>query len=142
MPLTYTVYRSVDEISGEQWDQLSGGDGDLTIDRRLIGAMELTMGQQYPFASIVVADERGRAAAIACTWEYRIDLQDYAWLRPFMKVLPRPWRERFKIGLLFCGLPMPFGQNHLRLSRDCDRAAVVATVNRALRELAREKKQA
>lgn len=140
MQLSHVVYQSVDEIPIQQWEQVAGTNPGLAMDRRLIGAMESTMRLDYPFATIVVSDETGRALAIACTWLFQMDLQEYAWLRSFTRFLPGGWRNRLKIGLLFCGLPLPYGENQLRIAADCDRAAVIAELNRALRELAKQQR--
>jgi hypothetical protein len=135
---SHTIYSSVDQVPSAQWDALTGADIDLTMDRRLIGAIESRMGSSYSYATIVVNDAGGGAAAVACTWLLRLDLEQFPWLDRFVSHLPRIWQARLKIGVLFCGMPLPAGQNHIRIAPGADRSAVIVELNAALRALARK----
>jgi Acetyltransferase (GNAT) domain len=140
MGIGHTVYSSVDEVPTAQWELLTSQDSDLTMDRRLLGAMEAKMGADYSYFTILVHDEANVAVGLACSWLIRLDLAQYPWLRKMLAVLPGAVRERLKIGVLFCGLPVPAGQNHIRIAPTADREAVIAEMNRALRQLARREK--
>jgi hypothetical protein len=135
---SHTIYSSVDQVPSDQWDALTAADIDLTMDRRLIGAIESQMGSSYSYATIVVNDARGGAAAVACTWLLRLDLKQFPWLDRVVSHLPRIWQARLKIGVLFCGMPLPAGQNHIRIAAGADRSAVIVELNAALRALARK----
>ena len=142
MNLTHTVYESVASVPEADWAALTAGDGDLTMDRRLLGAFEATM-RDGGFFCIVIRDEAGptaRAVGLACAWLTRIDLADYPWLQNLAGRLRKLWPNCLRMGALFCGLPIPAGQNHLRLAAGADPAAVLAELHAALTGIARKHK--
>jgi len=136
--LSHSVYNSVTEVPRHEWDLLTADDVDLTMDRRLIGAYEATMGEQCRSFTIVIRDRAGNAVGLACACLFRVDLGHFPWLDKLVAVARNVWWNCLKIGVLFCGLPIPAGQNHLRIAAHADRAAVLTELDNALRKLARE----
>jgi predicted N-acyltransferase len=136
--LSHSVYTSIAEIPAHEWDHLTADDVDLTMDRRLIGAFEAMMGEQCRSFTIVIRDAAGKAIGLACACMFRVDLGHFPWLDQLVARARRAWRNCLKIGVLFCGLPIPAGQNHLRIAAHADRGAVLTELDVALRELARD----
>lgn len=72
--LSHSVYDSVAEVPLHEWDLLTADDADLTMDRRLIGVYEATMGEQCRSYTIVIRNRAGNAVALACACLFRVDL--------------------------------------------------------------------
>jgi predicted N-acyltransferase len=136
--LSHSIYASMTEVPRHEWDILTADDADLTMDRRLIGAYEATMGEQCRSFTIVIRDEAGEAVGLACACLFRVDVGHFPWLDGLVARVRKVWRNCLKIGVLFCGLPIPAGQNHLRIAAHADRAAVLTELDNALRKLARD----
>ncbi|MGD0541037.1 MAG: GNAT family N-acetyltransferase, partial [Tepidisphaeraceae bacterium] len=138
MSLSHSIYRSVSEVPRHEWDLLTAEDADLTMDRRLIGAYEATMAEQCRSFTIVIRDVEGKAVGLACACLFRVDVGHFPWLDQLAARAGEAWRNRLKMGVLFCGLPIPAGQNHLRISAGADRAAVLAELDGAMHQLAQD----
>lgn len=136
--MSHSVYKSIREVPAHEWDFLTAVDTDLTMDRRLIGAYEATMGEQCRSFAIVIRDAAGKAIGLACACLFRVDAGDFPWLDKLVARARRVWPNCLKIGVLFCGLPIPAGQSHLRIAARADRAAVLTELDVAMRELARD----
>jgi predicted N-acyltransferase len=136
--LSHSVYDSVAEVPLHEWDLLTADDADLTMDRRLIAAYEATMGEQCRSFTIVIRDRAGNAVGLACACLFRVDLGHFPWLDKLVAAARKVWQNCLKIGVLFCGLPIPAGQNHLRIAAHADQAAVLTELDNAMRKLARE----
>lgn len=137
-PLTHVVYQSSAQVPTEEWDRLTAHDVDLTMDRRLISAFEATMNGQCRCFTIVVRDAAGVAQALACAGLFAVDVGHFPWLDALVTQARKVWPNCLKIGVLFCGLPIPAGQNHLRIAPRADRAAVLTELDAALRKLGEE----
>jgi predicted N-acyltransferase len=138
MNLTHSIYTSIAEVPRHEWDLLTADDADLTMNRRLIGAYEATMGEQCRSFTIVIRDDAGEAVGLACACLFRVDVGHFPWLDGLVARARKIWHNCLKIGVLFCGLPIPAGQNHLRIAAHADRAAVLTELDNAMRELARD----
>jgi len=136
--LSHSVFTSAAEVPAHEWDLLTADDADLTMDRRLIGAYEATMGDQSRTFTIVIRDAGGNAVALACACMFRVDAGHFPWLDKLVAGARRVWPNCLKIGVMFCGLPIPAGQSHLRIAASADRAAVLSELDLALRKLARD----
>jgi hypothetical protein len=135
MTLHSTIYSSADQVPPEYWTALTANERDLTMDRRLIGAFESKM-TDCVCSAILIQDEQNRPMAIACNWLMRMDLANYPWLAAPVKMLRKIWPNCLKLGILFCGLPLPCGQNHIRFAKDAPRDEVWQELHRALGKIA------
>jgi predicted N-acyltransferase len=134
--LSHSIYTSITDVPRHEWDLLTADDADLTMDRRLIGAYQATMAEQCRSFVIVIRDQAGKAVGLACACLFRVDVGYFPWLDGLVARVRKIWRNCLKIGVLFCGLPIPAGQNHLRIAASADRAAVLAELDTAMRKLA------
>jgi len=139
-----TLYDGIDEVPAADWDALGGGPTDPFMDRRLVRAMERSMGPggawSATFRYLVVRDGGGEPVATACLYYYPLDLRllmtgGGGWLERLRR--RNPERGYFKI--VFCGLPLSAGQSCLRIAEGADVAAVVAILDRTLERLAVER---
>ena len=138
MRLFHSIHTSIGEVPEQEWDRLTADDVELTMDRRLIGAYEATMAGQCRNFTIVIRDETGEAVGLACMCLFQVDVGHFPWIERLTARVSGFWPNFLKIGVLFCGLPIPSGQSHLRLAAHADRAAALAELDRAMRELARD----
>src|SRR5689334_22740986 len=94
---------------------------DLATDRRLLVAFEATMGEQCRcWTAIVSETASGAAAAGACLCLFTVDPIDTTGVttKTAARVLRRLWPGSLRFRVLFCGLPVPSGENHLRMRND------------------------
>ncbi len=123
----------------DDWDTLASGE-DLATDRRLIAAIERHLSDQCKCWSIVGRDSLGQTAAIANLCLFSVDPAETTgpttrkWVGRLRKLIPGALR--FKV--LFCGLPLPPGDNQLRIVPDADRSEILAGLHRTMRDLARK----
>jgi predicted N-acyltransferase len=136
--LSHSIYTSITEIPRHEWDLLTADDDDLTMDFRLIHAYETTMAGQCSCFAVVIRDEAQKAIALACACLFRVDAGLFPWLNKIVAGVRKVWPNCLKFGVLFCGLPIPAGQSHLRIAPHADRAAVLTELDGALRHLARD----
>jgi len=136
--LSHSIHASVTEIPPHDWNLLTAADADLTMDDRLIRAYESMMGDQCRTFTVVIRDAAGKAVALACSTLFRVDLGNYVWLRHMVATARKLRPHCGNISILFCGLPIPSGQNHLRIAHHANRPAVLAELDRAMRNIARE----
>lgn len=137
MALTHSIYSSITEVPEHEWSLLTADDADLTMDPRLIRAYEATMGSHCQSFIVVIRDEAGGAIGAACLCLFHVDVGKFPWLEKLVTTTRKFWRNCMKIAVLFCGLPVPAGQNHLRISPGADRTAVLIQLDLAMRQLAR-----
>jgi len=134
--LNHFIYTSSQDVPTEEWNHLTADDMDVTMDRRLIGAYEATMGGQCRTFTIVIRNRLGEAIALACVCLFSVDAGLFPWLNALVMRARKVWRNCLKIRVLFCGLPIPAGQNHIRISPRANRAAVLRELDIALGNLA------
>jgi predicted N-acyltransferase len=136
------VHRSIREADWDEWNRLRDPKSDPFLDPRYILAVENSMGPVCNFRHVLVRDEEGRAAAIACLCSYTIDGAVLAEgdAKKVAAVINRVAPILLRIRVLLCGLPVSSGSCHLRFAPQADRAAVLRHLNGIVHAFAREER--
>jgi len=134
------IYDSITDVSPEAWQRLTGSEPDLGMDPRLIRVLEETLADQCRMWTMMVEDPMGAVVACACLCLFAVDAVITAppAVRKITEFIRSCWAGFFKFGLLFCSLPVPAGENHIRMTPEADREAVLAAVDEGMRQLARK----
>lgn len=137
--MTYhcSIYDSIADVDAGEWDGLCRRD-DLLMDRRFIGVVERTMSDVARFRHLVFRDDDRRPVAIACLYCYRLNTTYLlsGRLKKVAQFFKRFLPSLFRVELLICGLPVPSGQNSLRVAPDADVAAVVQLLDEVMCSIA------
>lgn len=142
MAYACTLYDSISQVPPQQWESLREP-GDLATDPRLLETLERTLVDQCRCWTAVISDEAAKApVAAACLCLFRVDALDTtgSLIQTGARWLRRVWPGAGRIRVLFCGLPVPSGDNHLRIRPDADAAQTLRTLDRAMRDLARRER--
>jgi predicted N-acyltransferase len=87
---------------------------------------------------LTVADSAGVLVACACLSLFVVDALCTApvAVRKIAESIRGYWPGCFRFGLLFCGLQVPAGENHIRMTPGADRAAVLTALHAGMERLA------
>jgi predicted N-acyltransferase len=137
---TFTVRKSIDDRSPEEWGPFHEGQADPMMDPRFLRVVERSMGRVARFWNVVFRDGEGTPVAAAFLSLYAVDgalLAAEPWARALQSAR-RVAPGLLKIRVLFCGCPVSTGQNHLRFEPGADHAQVLRLLDRLMLDLARE----
>lgn len=138
MGYTSRLYDSIHEVPLDAWLSLRRNENDLVMSPGFLGAVEATMGSTGRFWSLLVFDGEGRPAASACLCLYPLDAALLCPPRPrrVLEAIRRVWPGCLAFPILFCGLPVSAGQNHLRLAPGANVREVFRQLDAAMVQLA------
>lgn len=142
--MTYhtTVCRSIEDVEAADWKRLQRSPADVFMDPRFIRVMERSTAAENEFAHLLVRDNAGRPVAAACCYAAWVDLAEAAEgrLRTVLSFLRRFIPRLTRARMACCGLPVPVGQNHLRIAPEADAREVLRAIDGALHEFAVQQK--
>jgi hypothetical protein len=132
------VCPSIHEIDAWEWDSLLHPD-DLQATHRFIRTCEEAQVENARYRHLMVYQD-GTLAAVAslCLMRVKLDLLSSGSVRRATRRL-RGWRSGFlDVPVVFCGLPVSFGQSCLRFHPEADRVAALEAVQGAAESFAAE----
>lgn len=134
-----TLYERIEDVPREDWARLAPESADLAMDPRLLGAFQSTMRDQCRCWFVIVRDDDDQPIASACLCLFRIDALETtgAAVRFVARNIRRLFPGYMRFNVLFCGLPAPSADNHLRFAPGADRGAVLRALDELMRKLAR-----
>jgi predicted N-acyltransferase len=132
------LYDSIQHAPTADWHRATSGDTGFAADPRLLQLQQQTLADQCRCWIAIVHDGTGQPVAAAALALFHVDalLTARAPLQRAAGVVRRAWPGFLRYGVLFCGLPLPSGGSHLWIVPTADRRAVLAALDRQLRELA------
>lgn len=138
--LTCTIHDSVLEVASSDWRAIVHEEDDLAMDRRLIAVQERTLRDQCRIWTLMLREADGTPAAFACACLFCVDgtLSAHPAASGAIEFARRAWPGLLRFNVLFCGLPAPPGESHVRIAPGADPALVMAALNNALRALAKK----
>lgn len=136
------IYGSVKEIDPEEWQGLMDPHVDLAMDQRLIHLLENKLSDQARFWTVVVRDLRKKLVACACLGLFQTDVAQSSplFLQKAIQRLRKYYSNAFKLKVLFCGLPLPSGHTHLRISPAVHSPLIMRLLNQVMTEIAQKEK--
>jgi predicted N-acyltransferase len=135
---SWHLYDSILDVPQDDWLALRTSEADLFMDPRFIATVERTMSGPGRFWSVLVRDGDGRPAGCACLSLYPLDaaLLCPPGPRRRLQIVRRVWPRCLKFEILFCGLPVSAGQNHVRVAAGADAKEVLRQLDAAMTRLA------
>ena len=135
-----SVHESIRQADWDEWNRLRDPKSDPFLDPRYILAVENSMGSVCKFRHVLVRDNVGRTAAIACLCSYAVDggVLAEGGAKQVASLISRLAPPLLRFRLLLCGLPISTGSCHLRFAPFADRAPVLRHLNGIAQDFARE----
>src|SRR4029077_5854187 len=132
------IYDSINDVSPADWQRLTGNAPDLGMDPRMIRVLEETLADQCRMWTMMVEDSTGVVVACVCLCFFLVVALVAApsAVRKIAEFIRTGWTGFLKIGVLFCSLPVPAGENHIRMTPEADRRAVLTAVHQGMCRLA------
>lgn len=138
MGYNYTLYDSIEEIDAHAWNRLRWGDKDPLMDPLFILSVERSMADRGKFWYVICRDQDQEPVACAALCLYRPDFtaMTKGWAKKAASVLARVVPRFLQFKMLFCGLPLPPRQSHLRFAPEADFRAVLQMLDDILCKIA------
>jgi hypothetical protein len=135
-PLRVQVFRHIDEIAPTEWDSLLNPD-DLQMSYRFVRLCQQSRVENADYWHLLV-HERERLCAVASLsrMAVRLDLLSTGLTRTLIQAIRRVRPGFLEVPVLFCGLPVSFGQPCVKLAPWADTGAVWRAIGGVMEDLA------
>jgi predicted N-acyltransferase len=134
--ISVRAQHSIADVPAAEWDSLVGAD-DLQASHRFVGVCERARVADASYRHVLVYDGDALAAvASLCVMRVRLDLLATGIARSMMRGIRRVIPRFLEVPVVFCGMPVSFGQSLLRIHHEADAAAALAAIDAVAEELA------
>jgi hypothetical protein len=135
-PLRLQVYRDIDAIAAAEWDSLLGPD-DLQMSHRFVRLCQQSGVEDADYWHLLVY-ERDQLCAVASLsrMSVRLDLLSTGLTRALIRTVRRLRPGFLEVPVLFCGLPVSFGQPCVKLAAWADAGAVWRAIAAVMEDVA------
>ena len=135
--LSWNLAERVADVDRAAWARLCGPD-DWGMRLDVLAVQQAALAEQARCWLALIRDADGAPVAAAALALFHVDIiRGGGKLARLADMVRRVFPGFLKAKVLFCGLPVPCGGNHLRLARGADADAVLCLIDRRLRDLAR-----
>jgi hypothetical protein len=136
--LRVRIHRDIDDIDPDEWDSLLAAD-ELQLSHRFVRLCQRSRVEDADYWHLLFS-ERDRLCAVASLSRMYVCLDVLASgaTRSVIRALRRRYPSFLRVGLLFCGLPVSFGQPCLKLAPWADAGAVCRMLARVMDRVGRE----
>jgi predicted N-acyltransferase len=132
------VYRDIHEVDAHRWDSLLGPE-DLQLSHRFIRTCQESGIENARYWHVNLYDPNGLCCvATLSRFHVSLDVLCRGWTRVAVRTIRRVHREFLRIPMLFCGLPVSFGQPCLRIRDDSDAPAAIRRIAQTMEGIARQ----
>jgi predicted N-acyltransferase len=138
---TYKVHGSIAEVDEASWRSVcESTNADVSMDPRMIAALEASLQPAYRFWHVVMYDAEGAPLACASLIAFVMDLPDIIerHMARFLRSLPR-WLGilRYQPALL-CGMPLSTGGTSLAMLPSCDSDQVFDLLQDVMKQVGKQ----
>jgi hypothetical protein len=132
------THRDIDDIDAAEWDSLLAPE-ELQQSHRFVRLCQQSRVEDADYRHLLVY-ERGRLCCVAslCRVDVCLDVLASGATRALIRSLRQRFPGFLRVGLLFCGLPVSFGQPCLKLAPGADAGAVCRLLARVMGRVGRE----
>jgi len=136
--LTAELYGETGQIDLTAWSAVIASD-DWPMSPAVIAVQERSLAGQARIWCLAIKDRTGHCQACAALALFRTDIVQASpkLFQSAVSTLRRFSPKVLRMGILFCGLPIPDGGSHLRIAQNADRSAVLKCLDQTMQELAR-----
>ncbi|HEX5269865.1 MAG TPA: GNAT family N-acetyltransferase [Gemmataceae bacterium] len=137
-PLRVGVHRDIDEIDAAEWDSLLSPE-ELQLSHRFVRLCQRSCVEEAEYRHLLVY-QAGRLCCVASLSRVDVPLDVLAsgTMRRVIESVRRRFPGFLRAGLLFCGLPVSFGQPCLKVAPWADAEAVGGLLAGVMRRVGRE----
>jgi hypothetical protein len=136
--LRVRIHRDIDDIDAAEWDSLLGPE-ELQLSHRFVRLCQLSRVEGADYRHLLVYEnDRLCCVASLSRMDVCLDVLSSGATRTLIRSVRRRLPGFLRVGLLFCGLPVSFGQPCLKLAPWADAAAVCRLLSRVMARVARE----
>lgn len=134
----WITVRSVQDLNRQDWQQVCDQQDDLLMDIRFLEVVESSLADLTE-VWLAIGYERSRPVACAVLSRFSLDTAIFtsSWAERGVAWIRRFFPGYLKLPVLFCGLPVSMGENHLRISPAAHTPHVVSTLAAECRRIAR-----
>ncbi len=132
------VFRDINDVDAEEWDSLLGPD-ELQQSHRFVRLCQESRVEDAEYWHLMLYQD-GTLCAVATLSRMvaRLDLLSTDLPRGVVAAVRRCWPGFLRVPVLFCGLPVSFGQPCLKVAPWADAARVCATLAETMDRIAKE----
>ncbi len=131
------VFRDIRQVDARQWDSLLGPE-DLQVSHRFIRTCQESSVENAEYWHVMVHDANGLCCvATLSRFHISLDVLCQGWTRAAIRTVRRFYWGFLRIPMLFCGLPVSFGQPGLRIRDDADAPFAIRQVAQTMEDVAR-----
>lgn len=136
------TFDSVKQINHQEWHNLIDVNDDVAMDLRLIHLLETTLQDQAQFWTVIVRDQQRQLVACACLSLFSTDIVQSAtgFAKTAVEWLRSLWPNALKLKVLFCGLPLPSGETHLRIRYPDQAKSILTLIKAKMQQIAAKQK--
>jgi hypothetical protein len=136
--LRLRIHRDIDEIDAAEWDSLLAPE-ELQLSHRFVRLCQRSRVEDADYRHLLIY-ERDRLCCVATLsrMDVCLDVLASGATRSLIGSLRRRFPDFLRLGLLFCGLPVSFGQPGLKLAPWADAGAICRLLARVMRRAGRE----
>jgi len=128
------VFRDIDQIEASQWDSILDPH-DIQMSHRFIRACQEAGIENAAYWHLMLYDGHGLCCvASLCRIRASLDLLSTGLTRAIIRSVRRIRKAFLEIPILFCGLPVSFGQPCIKLRPGADVPAVLKSIAAAMKQ--------
>jgi predicted N-acyltransferase len=136
---SYRIYYSIQELDLDSWQQIFCKTNNMVfMDVNFLSVIEKSMQDVSKFWYIVFYDQSGSPHACTCLSSFKIDplMLAHQQVKKIIYFL-REFYDRFLyVNILFCGLPISLGQNHLLFAPEANQIQIIELLEGVMQGLA------
>lgn len=136
--LEVCIFRDIREVEASEWDSILDPD-DLQMSHRFIRACQEAQIETAEYWHLMLY-QQDRLCCVASLCRFRVSLEvlSKGLVQTFIRTVRRIRKTFLDVPVLFCGLPVSFGQPCIKIRHGADATAIVDSVAAVMDDVARE----
>jgi len=140
---SYKLYNSILDVDLDDWKQVyQTSDSNIYMDIRLLLAIEKTMANFSKFWYVIFYDQNGDPSACTSLSTFKTDLGVVAskGTKKFITNVRQLLPSFLYLNVLFCGLPISIGKNHLIFEKNANQQLIIKLLDGIMNSIAAKEK--
>ncbi len=132
------IFRDIREVEASEWDSILDPD-DLQMSHRFIRACQEAQIETAEYWHLMLYQQDTLCCvASLCRFRVSLEILSKGLVQTLIRTVRRVRKTFLDVPVLFCGLPVSFGQPCIKIRRGADVPAVVDSVTEVMENVARE----
>jgi predicted N-acyltransferase len=140
---SYRIYDSIQELDLDSWQQIFyKTNNTVFMDIDFLSVVEKSMQDVSKFWYIIFYDQSGSPHACTCLSSFKVDplILAHQQVKKITYFFRKFYDKFLYITILFCGLPISLGQNHLLFIPEANQVKIIELLEDIMQGLARTEK--